>query len=586
MRIERRRRPVATTLARRGALGALLWAGAPTVSTAQVTIPAESQIVHLDVIVTTRGGDLVRDLTLRDFVLEEDGRTVPITAFQAPAAARATDSAASPRQRPVRPESRAPAEPSDVATLVVYVDNANLTFAGRRRLLSGLGSFLGAQLTGGRARVLVLSEDRGLRILTGLTTSGAELARALVAAERAFPGGELVVQAERTTLDAVRSTIETLPCGLGSACRCLLPLLQNVVRSHAAEREQQLRTTLARLAEAAAILATLPGPKTLFYLSDGLDQRPGAHLFHQLGDICPEAYETDFQALLSPLQEYDISRALIDFAARANAARLTIYPLDGAGLQPASLVDVSRASRRYTPSPKTDAMRRANREAGEWILGEQTGGYPILNTNNPTRALAGVMDELSARYVLGFAPDRVPDRRLHRIRVELRRKGLRVRHRPTYYHGEKAEEVVAKTLASLVAGIEEDALGALVAASPDASAAAQAKERRQLNVRISVPLERLERAPGTREGRGRLRIVIAVRCDEPETGSVHEIREEWVDVPLPEPRPDAGQTVLRHDIVVALFVSGGAGEVAVGLQDVISGLGTFRRVRFEASAPP
>ena len=385
-----------------------------------------------------------------------------------------------------------------------------------------------------------------LRALTQLTTSAAEVAQALVEAERPFPGGQLAVHAERTTLDTVKSTIETLSCESGSDCVCLLPLLQSIVRSHAEERQHQLRTTLARLADVAAILGTLPGPKALFYLSDGLDQRPAAHLFHQLGDICPEAYQRDFSTLLAPMQEYDLSRALQDLAAHANTARLTIYPLDGAGLQAPSLADVSRAERRYTPSPRTDAVQKANREAGEWILGEETGGYPILNTNNPARALAGVAQELSGRYVLGFTPDRNPDGRAHRIRVELRRKGLRARYRPSYFHGERAAEVVARTLVALVAGIEADTLGALVSArSEPTRPESDAGQADQASVRISVPLGRLTAALGDTPT-ARLRIVIAIRTGSHGKASAPDVREKYVDVPHPRRRPWPPRRISRR----------------------------------------
>ena len=585
MRVEPRRGSIATPLASWGLLGALLGFAPATPCGAQITtIPTRSQIVHVDVIVTTGRGGLVRDLTQQDFVLLEDESEVPITVFQPPSAVRARRGASTQTNQPDQQEAPATGRQGDYDTFVVYVDNPNLTFAGRRRLLTGLDPFLNAQLQGGRARALVLSEDRGLRALTQLTTDGAEVSRALVDAQRAFPGGQLLVQAERTTLDAVMNTLRTLPCETGSDCLCLLPLLQNIVRTHAGEREQLLRATLVRLAELAAVLGTLPGPKTLFYLSDGLDQRPAVHLFHQLGDICPEAYEKDFQALLAPMQEYDLSRALQELAARANTARLTIYPLDGAGLKAHTLADVSRPGRRLTPSPKTDAMQKANREAGQWILGRETGGYPILNTNNPARALAGVGEELSARYVLGFTPERDPDGRLHRVRVELRRKGFRVRHRPTYYHGERAEEVVGRTLAALVVGIEEDALGASVTASVETSSAEGA--RLQGSLRIGVPLERLAATTGADESRGRVRIVIAVRRGEPGTGGVSDVREKWIDVPLPESRRGASQPTMRHEIVIAVPDVVVGVEVAVGVQDALSGFATYKRARFEAVVPP
>ncbi len=551
-------------------------------SAAQVpSIPSASEIVQVDVIVTSRRGALVRDLRREDFVLLDDGKAVPISAFQAPPARPAPGaarSAAAPDAPPAAASGAAGAR--DLETLVVYVDNPNLSIGGRRRLLAGLRTFLPAQLAGGRFRVLVLSEERGLRALSELTTSEADVSRALAAAEQALPGGQLALQAERTTLDQVKGVIESLPCDSGSDCVCLLPLLQNVVRSYANERQQQLRLVFARLAELAAVLGTLPGPKTLFYLSDGVEQRPGAHLFEQLGDICPAVYQKDFSTLLAPIQEYDLSRALQELAARANSARLTIYPLDGAGLQAPSLADVSQGDRRYTPSPKTDALKKANGEAGEWLLGEGTGGFPILNTNNPARALAGVADELEARYVLGFVPEREPDGRLHRIGVELKRKGLRVRHRQSYFHGDRAPEVVGRTLAALVAGIEENALGVTLTASMEAPSSADARQPPGASVRILVPLERLAAVGEAGARHGRLQVVIAVRRRQPDRAGLAEVREKEVDVPLPEP----GAAGVPHEIVVSV-PDAGTGELAVGVRDPVSGLASYGRRRLEVDTP-
>ena len=45
-----------------------------------------------------------------------------------------------------------------------------------------------------------------------------------------------------------------------------------------------------------------------------------------------------------------------------------------------------------------------------------------------------ILDELSNQYVLGFVSDNlVLDGRYHRLKVEVKPKGLRVRHRQGYY---------------------------------------------------------------------------------------------------------------------------------------------------------
>jgi hypothetical protein len=110
--------------------------------------------------------------------------------------------------------------------------------------------------------------------------------------------------------------------------------------------------------------------------------------------------------------------------------------------------------------------------------------------------------------------------------------------------------------------------------------------RLQRSLRIGVPLERLAATTGADESRGRVRIVIAVRRGEPGTGGVSDVREKWIDVPLPESRRGASQPTMRHEIVIAVPDVVVGVEVAVGVQDALSGFATYKRARFEAVVPP
>jgi hypothetical protein len=234
-------------------------------------------------------------------------------------------------------------------------------------------------------------------------------------------------------------------------------------------------------------------------------------------------------------------------------------------------------------------VRKANREAGQWILGEETGGYPILNTNNPARALTGLVEEQSARYVLGFVPEREPDSPLHRLRVALAPKGLRARHRPSYYHGQSSDEMVGRTLGALVVGIEEDALGASISAdvaapSPAATTAAARGAPAAGVLRIGVPLERL--SASTSESGRRIRVVIALRRGAAGSVPASDVREKWIDIPGPESRGQSGPDEPRHEIVIGVPGVTIGEAVAVGIQHPPSGLATYRRVRFEAVVQP
>ena len=91
--------------------------------------------------------------------------------------------------------------------------------------------------------------------------------------------------------------------------------------------------------------------------------------------------------LFAAEREFDLSRAFQEVAARANAARVTIYPVNGGGLTTNSVADVSQqADRRYTPTPNNDRVRAVNVKAGPGILAEETGGVRDLRTRTDLRS--------------------------------------------------------------------------------------------------------------------------------------------------------------------------------------------------------
>jgi VWFA-related protein len=535
--------------------------------------PVEAQIVYVHVAVTDSRGRPLRDLGPADFALYEDGRPVPIVAFRAPVGARVLPDAAAPTPAGATPAPAAP--PAEPVTFVVYVDNWNLTPQGRKRVLPGLASFLNEQLARGAARALVVATGEEAHVLSPLTPDAEEIAAALRSAEREPVRGHLTRSDERHAIEIVKALLESVP----GACEENLPVLQAPIRMQAQSRSRDLERTLARLEAVIQALGTLPGSKALFYVSDGLEQRPAIDLFHQLGDICPEALHRDFSALFAPMQEYDMSRAFQALAARANAARVTLYPIDGSGLQGFSLADVSQANRRFVPSPKTDAIRVTNLKAGQSILAEETGGSAVFNANDPRTALGEIADQIRGEYALGLAPGHAPEGRIHSLRVELRKKGRRIRYTPSYFHGERAEPGASRTLATLLVGLEEDTLGAEVSIDPWPQGGPAPKTTRTANVRIGVPLARLAAVEDAEGRHGQLRVVIAIwRAGALAKERPLEVREQIIDVPLPAV-PPSGSDPGRREFVVEVPLSGDHREIGVGVHDVFSPLTTYRRVR-------
>jgi hypothetical protein len=227
-------------------------------------------------------------------------------------------------------------------------------------------------------------------------------------------------------------------------------------------------------------------------------------------------------------------------------------------------------------SSQTDHIRTKNFEAGQWILADETGGAPVLNANDPGQALHALMDQDAGHYVLGFGPEREPDGRSHALRVELRKKGPRIRHRMSYWHRPGVEVAAGRSLSALFFGLEDDTLGATIAASAGPAPGPSAGER-IARVWISLPVTGLT-AAGEGEARAaRVRTVIAVRKEGEEAATRPvDVREKWIDVALPEPA-GAG----RREVVVDVKLGEGERELAVGVEDVGSSRATFKKVTVE-----
>lgn len=539
---------------------------------AQAPVPViavESDVVHVGAVVTDRKGRVVGDLTREAFTLYVDGRPVPIALFEPAGALAPADTAGmtTPHEAPAPAAAARPAGP----LVVIHLDADNLTPAGRLRALAGLGEWVAELSSRQSLRVLVTIGDRGIRLLAPVTSDPATVARAIAEAGTAPVHGMRRIQEERTVRESVREIIsgaESIPT---QTCVDVIHLAQSVIEAHARMREAHQQNVIDGLAGLVAALATVPGTKMLVYLTEGLEQLPGLPLFHQLAEVCPAAGQMELAALREAAVRYDVSRLLQELAARANAARVTLYPVDAAGLTSPSTGDPSNDSRRFTPSARNDSVARANFRAGPGILADETGGVAVFDRNRPATGLDALERDLGSRYLLGFSPATAPDGRRHTLRVEVRQRGLTVRHRQSYWHAEGADAHVSRTWAALVLGHEEDGLGAVVAAETSTSG-----ESAQLDLRLRLPAERLgaEAADGRR--RARLRVVIAVRGDGRDPAARQQAREKTIELAM-DPEPGAADDAWR-EVVVRLPFPRAEAVVAVGLHDLIGGGTTYRRL--------
>ena len=96
-------------------------------------------------------------------------------------------------------------------------------------------------------------------------------------------------------------------------------------------------------------------------------------------------------------------------------------------------------------------------------IAADTGGRAIVNTNDPTEQLQGVMADASAYYLIGYTPTRRGnDGKFHEIKVRVKRRGVRVTARRGYWAAtEKEIAAAAEAAATPVNTALTGALGVL-----------------------------------------------------------------------------------------------------------------------------
>ncbi len=200
-----------------------------------------------------------------------------------------------------------------------------------------------------------------------------------------------------------------------------------------------------------------------------LTGRPAAAAGYADPNVC----ERDRLAL-SQIDDAQQFRNILDEANRANAS---FYPIDPRGLAvfdenivPAAGVGVGINANPTVPLVE-DRARLTARNTSLRTLAEATDGVAVVDSNDLSRGLRRIVDDLSSYYLLGYYSGGKLDGRFHSISVRVKRPGVQVRARRGYLANTEAAAVVvsranapptaAALAAAAEAGIVDGALNSL-----------------------------------------------------------------------------------------------------------------------------
>jgi VWFA-related protein len=564
----------------------------------------EVNVVNVEVHATDKSGKRVNDLRQGDFALLEDGKPVAITNFTP---VHGPSSSAGPSASPTAAEGAA-RTPADAWNLVIYVDNSNLRPSHRTRALQQLREFLAHGLSPGD-RVMLVTSDLALKVWQPFTSDTAALDAALLAMEKVAARGPEIDLERKSAFEQMMSIQEVSLSDPTDPVPCPLSIV-NPARDFAGNRRSEVLRSLGALTVLVNSLSGVPGRKAVLHVSDGIPAVPGEELFQFLIELCgggtagigrttapakpstggplsgdsilpgrdpsldpltvydarewgPRAYQAASQASLDA-QTFSVAKNLASLVAHANAHQVTLYTFQASGLSGTDASDASFGpADRLFQFPSIGSAQRASLQESLQTLAEGTGGRAILNANDLRPEMAGLREDFSTVYSLGYTPAHNGDGKEHKIEVRVKRPGIRLRYRESYRDKPVLEKAVDRTLAALLYDMEDNPLGISVEVGEQIPGPSGTLA---VPIRLRIPLHKLAILNRDQEYEGSLRLLVATRSEDGRSAPVRQVA-----VPIKIPRKEVlnalGQFYLY---TLTLQLPPGTHRVAVGVRDEIA----------------
>lgn len=401
-----------------------------------------ANLVRVDAYVSA-DGQLLTDLSRDDFEVLEDNVPQKVETFEL-VRPRAADPTAIPREPNTVAESRAMVRDADGRLFVLFLDVWHVQTAGSYRAQGPLTTLLD-RVIGRDDMVGVMTPDMPARTVT--------YARRRESIDDLLKNQWHWGQRDRlTTSDPREQEIELCyPDSGGTA-----GLAREVIR-----RRREGRT----LDALEDLIIHLEGQreerKFVLLLSEGwLLTGPDASLSRAAGGV-PQGpaigTEPGGRLRLDPTQDRggsgdcDRERSMLAYAdhayqfqqllQRANRANVSFYPIDARGLV---VFDEPLGPGRPL-GIAMDRGRLGSRQDSLRTLADVTDGFAVLNTNNLDPALARIVTDTGAYYLLGYYSTNTKlDGRFRKLTVRVKRPGAEVRARPGYLAPTEAELASAR----------------------------------------------------------------------------------------------------------------------------------------------
>ncbi|MBP7586586.1 MAG: VWA domain-containing protein [Thermoanaerobaculia bacterium] len=374
----------------------------------------EVRVINVEVVVTDKEGLPVTGLQAADFVLKIDGEAQPIQYFTE---VRGGDAIEGPADEPIIPgvPQLAPGTPVGTSYLV-FIDDFYPLQRDRDKVIEKISADL-ARLRPEDRMAVVAYDGRKLEMLSSWSQSVPELERVF---RKAMTRPALGLQREA---DDRRFSHDTRADRLTGNRPRLLDSTQMRLdtdeRAYAETLQEQLQGIVAAAASALRGFANPPGRKVFVMLAGGWPYDPVQYAINDFSRTVLESQLKRGDELLAPL------------VGTANQLGYTIYSVDVPGLAEETNASAEYAAGSNFTDRNTLFQRENNVQYTLQYVATETGGKALLNGQRE-EVLARVTEDTRSYYWIGFAPTWQGDDAAHKVVLDTRVDGLRIRNRAGY----------------------------------------------------------------------------------------------------------------------------------------------------------
>lgn len=403
------------------------------------TIRVTTGNVLLDVVVTDRKGNPIRDLKPEDFRVTQSGSKRPVVSAALVELPKRTGTAVAARPgAPAAPVLARSGGPAARRTIAIVVDDLGLSLQSMQGVRDGIRKFLDRQMEPGD-RVAIVRTAGGIGALQQFTSDPA-LLRVAASRLRFNPASRM------HTEDIIEE----------NSGRMSAQTRTGIQRAADQGRESAIVGAIGTLNLVVDSMGGEPGRKSVVLYTDSLpmlvkSDRPGAG-----GGPPKGGGETLYDYETNP-RVRDAVRKLTDLAARRAVA---IHTVDAKGLLSPG-IDMTRTGGNGRGSAEaaaaemnTRSLRLMNDLDGLKFIARQTGGTFTTNNNDMGDALQRSIASDSTYYALAYVPDEAIFRgagdTFHQLKVTVNRPGAEVRFQSGFYgRAETGERLAPGALTGL-----------------------------------------------------------------------------------------------------------------------------------------